>query len=160
MMRKACMEPVFFNEDGSIDEVEMTSQGAGPPLNAKARIPAERACLLHGNVRIEAFTENNEQLAEIRDGDKAAYKYIDFGEGVDSVFLHIKPGVSGGGISLKAGMPWGASVGHLDIPASVEEEEWITLHTKAEEISGIHALWLVFEGDGEDLFSLDWIEFK
>lgn len=31
-MRKACVEPIIFNGDGSIDEVEMTSQGAGPPL--------------------------------------------------------------------------------------------------------------------------------
>ena len=160
MMRKACMEPIHFNEDGSIDEVEMTSQGVGPPLKAKARIPAERACLLHGNVRVEAFSENNEQLAEIRDGDKAAYKYIDFGTGVDSILVHIKPGASGGGISLKAGMPWGISVGHLDIPASAKGDQWITISTKAEEIEGIHALWLVFEGDGEELFDLDWIAFK
>jgi len=160
MMRKACMEPIYFNGDGSIDEVEMTSQGAGPPLQAKDRIPAERACLLHGNVRIEAFTETNEQLAEIRDGDKAAYKYIDFGTGVDSILVRIKPGGAGGRISLKAGMPWGDALGHLDIPASKGTAEWITLGARAEEISGVHALWLVFEGDGEDLYSLDWMEFK
>jgi len=160
MMRKACMEPIYFNEDGSIDEVEMTSQGAGPPLRAKARIPAERACLLHGNVRIEAFTETNEQLAEIRDGDKAAYKYIDFGIGVDSILVCVKPGRAAGGITLKAGMPWGTTVGHLDVPASMGEREWITLTAKAEEITGINALWLVFEGEGEALFTLDWIAFK
>jgi beta-xylosidase len=28
-MRKACIEPIRFNADGTIDEVEMTSQGAG-----------------------------------------------------------------------------------------------------------------------------------
>ena len=160
MMRKACMEPIFFNEDGSIDEVEMTSQGAGPPLKAKARISAERACLLHGNVRIEACAENNEHLTEIRDGDKAAYKYIDFEEGVESISVRVKAGASEGGISFKAGMPWGKSVGHLDIPAAEGGNDWITLSTEAEEIEGVHALWLVFEGTGEDLFSLDWIEFQ
>jgi len=160
MMRKACVEPIFFNEDGSIDEVEMTSQGAGPPLRAKDRIPAERACLLHGNVRIEAFSGDNEQLAGIRDEDKAAYKYIDFGTGVDSIVVRIKPGVSEGGISFRAGMPWGESVGHLDIPASDGEGTWITLSTEAGEIEGVHALWLVFEGKGEELFSLDWMEFQ
>ena len=50
MMRKACVEPIYFNEDGSIDEVEMTSQGAGPPLNATEKIDAERACLLFGRI--------------------------------------------------------------------------------------------------------------
>ena len=160
MMRKACMEPIFFNEDGSIDEVEMTSQGAGPPLIAKSRIPAERACLLHGNVRIEAFSEDNEQLGEVRNEDKAAYKFIDFDKGVESISVRVKPGSSEGGISFKADMPWGISLGHVDIPASDGEDEWITLSTKTEAIEGVHALWLVFDGKGEDLFSLDWIEFQ
>lgn len=160
MMRKACMEPIFFNEDGSIDEVEMSSQGAGPPLKARSRIPAERACLLHGNVRIEAFSEDNEQLAEIRKEDKAAYKFVDFEEGVESISVRVKPGASEGGISFMAGMPWGTSLGHINIPASDGRDEWITLSTNAEAIYGVHALWLVFDGKGEDLYSLDWIEFQ
>ena len=64
MMRKACVEPIYFNEDGSIDEVEMTSQGAGPPLNAFEKIDAERACLLFGNVRIQLFEPMNEEIGE------------------------------------------------------------------------------------------------
>lgn len=59
--RKACIEPIFFNADGSIDEVEMTSQGAGKPLNAFSKIEAERSCLMFGNVRIEylSYDETN-----------------------------------------------------------------------------------------------------
>lgn len=34
IMRRACAEPIEFNADGTIDEVEMTSQGAGKPLDA------------------------------------------------------------------------------------------------------------------------------
>ncbi|MEZ5072961.1 MAG: hypothetical protein R2751_18950 [Bacteroidales bacterium] len=30
-MRKACVEPIRFRDDGSIPEVQMTSQGAGGP---------------------------------------------------------------------------------------------------------------------------------
>lgn len=37
-MRKACVEPITFNPDGSIPEVEMTSQGAGGPLEATSEI--------------------------------------------------------------------------------------------------------------------------
>ena len=47
-MRKACIEPITFNADGTINEVEMTSQGAAPPLDAFARTDAFRACLMHG----------------------------------------------------------------------------------------------------------------
>ncbi len=48
-MRKACIEPISFNEDGTIDEVEMTSQGAGAPLDAFSRTDAaERGTLIYG----------------------------------------------------------------------------------------------------------------
>ncbi|MDD4453636.1 MAG: family 43 glycosylhydrolase, partial [Proteiniphilum sp.] len=81
--RKACIEPIYFNEDGSINEVEMTSQGAGKPLDAFSTIEAERACLLHGQVRIESYIwdqtnplnpDNNNQLGQIKNNDRAVYK--------------------------------------------------------------------------------------
>ncbi|MDX2429788.1 MAG: family 43 glycosylhydrolase [Bacteroides sp.] len=160
MMRKACVEPIFFNEDGSIDEVPMSSQGAGPPLKARSRIPAERACLLYGNVRIQMCAEENEELGEIRDEDRAVIKFVDFGEGVDSVRVMVKPGNFPGGISLKADSPWGKQIASINIDETHEEKEWIELSTATQEVEGVHALWLVFEGEGEELFSVDWIEFR
>ncbi|MGB3617537.1 MAG: family 43 glycosylhydrolase, partial [Catalinimonas sp.] len=51
-MRKACVEPITFRADGSIPEVEMTTQGAAPPLNARDTLAAARACLLQGHGRV------------------------------------------------------------------------------------------------------------
>ncbi len=94
-MRKACVEPITFNKDGSINEVEMTTQGAGDPIRAGSVIDAARACLLYGNVRIKADSPIKEILTEIRNGDAAAFKYIDFTDEPDSakvnVFLGSKP---------------------------------------------------------------------
>ena len=52
--RRACIEPIYFNEDGTIDEVEMTTQGASGPMDARVWIDAYRACLLNGKVRTGA----------------------------------------------------------------------------------------------------------
>jgi beta-xylosidase len=41
-MRKACMEPITFNPDGTINEVEMTTQGAGGPINPLVRMDASK----------------------------------------------------------------------------------------------------------------------
>ena len=162
MMRKACMEPISFNADGSINEAEMTSQGAGPPLSAIRMIPAERACLLQGNVRIRAFREDNEELAGIRNEDRAAFKYIDFGTGVDSILVRVMPGESSGGISFRADMPWGPRIGYLEVPSAGDRKDWATLAVSAgeEKVVGVRALWLVFDGDGDELFSVDWLQFK
>ena len=69
-----------FNEDGSISEVIQTSSGVGEAIPASAHIPANLACELSGHVRIagdEASSENL-VLSEIRNGDTALFRYLDF----------------------------------------------------------------------------------
>lgn len=117
-MRRACVEPIAFNEDGSIDEVEMTTQGAAGPLDARNKMDAERACLLHGNVRIKAFAPDNEELTDIREGDRAAYKYIDFSDGVKSVTFSVTPGQDAGRIEVAIDRPWGWAPATIHIPGN------------------------------------------
>jgi arabinoxylan arabinofuranohydrolase len=150
-MRKACVEPIAFNPDGSIPEVEMTTQGAGPPLKATLRIDAERACLLYGNTRIQAFASSREELGEIRDGD--------FGSGVDSVMIRVSPGRNPGKIQLKMENSWGPNFGTVEIPGD-SDPSWQTITAKLDDVKGVKALWLRFTGEGEDLFSIDWIRFE
>jgi len=157
-MRKACVEPINFNEDGSIDEVEMTSQGAGKPLDVFSGIDAARACLLFGNVRIQAFDKDKEELGKIKNDDKAAYKYLNFGNGADHLKIRVKPGKKGGKIDISLDQPWGKSYGSIEVPAS-SDNEWIVLEGDLKPIEGVHALWLRFYGEGEDLFSVDWFLF-
>lgn len=159
MMRKACVEPISFNEDGSIKEVEMTSQGAGPALNAFDKIDAERACLLFGNVRIQLFEKNNEELGEIKKDDSAGYKYIDFGDGAENVEFRVKPLKNGGAVSIHLDQPWGKQIGWINIPAG-ESADWKTVTDKIEKTSGIHAVWLKFHGEEKDLFELDYFRFS
>ncbi len=158
MMRKACVEPITFNKDGSINEVEMTSQGAGPPLNAFRKIEAERACLLLGNSRIELFEKTNEMLGGIQNGDKVAYKYVDFKEGVNQIQLKVKPFQNGGKISLRLDQPWGTEVGVLNISGD-ESGNWDIVTSKMKTVKGVHAVWLAFSGDKDKLFELDWFKF-
>ena len=78
--RHACIEPIHFHEDGSISEVVQTSSGVGEAIPASVHIPANLACELSGHVRIagdEASAENL-VLSEIRNGDTALFRYLDF----------------------------------------------------------------------------------
>jgi hypothetical protein len=160
MMRKACVEPITFNPDGSINEVEMTSQGAGAPLLATSVIEAEQACLLFGNTRIVAIDSGHEQLSGIRNGDKAAYKYINFGDGVDNLEVRVSPGKKGGKIQIALDQPWHGSVGTVDVPAGSGDQKWITLSCKLKQVTGVHSVWLKFEGEGDDLFDVDGFKFS
>ena len=53
-LRRACAEPVFFDENGLIREVQMTSQGAGAPFAPGEAIPACAACEVVGGAYIDA----------------------------------------------------------------------------------------------------------
>ena len=158
-MRRACVEPIFFNEDGTIDEVEMTSQGAGPALNAFEEIEAERACLLFGNCRVQGKGPENEVIGGIRDADNIAFKYIDFGEGASGVQIRVKPLQYGGTIRVVADQPWKAPAATIEV-APGEGWEWITLSAETTKLQGKRTVWLTFEGCGEDMFSIDWIKFN
>ena len=161
-MRKACVEPITFLEDGSIPEVEMTTQGSGEPLPAFEKIDAERACLLHGDVRIRAFTSDNEELGSIGNDDKAAYKYIDFGNGITKVKARIKPGRKGGSVVFTTRMPWGKGFTAINVPPAEGEGNWMILEAEAEKIEGVQTLWVKFCGEKgeEELFAIDWFQFE
>jgi arabinoxylan arabinofuranohydrolase len=159
-MRKACIEPIHFEPDGSIPEVEMTSQGAGGPLPAASEIDAERACLLYGNVRIQAFDAEDEELAGIENGDKAVFKYVDFKEGVKSVTFRIAPGADGGRIVVSIDQPWHDRLADITVPAAQGVKEWQMMTFDVKPVAGVHALWLQFFGKGKQMFSIDWLKFN
>jgi beta-xylosidase len=151
MMRKACIEPIHFNEDGTIDEVEMTSQGAGGPLQANAWTDAARTCGLKGHVRI-VLEGDREILDQAREGDEAVWKYLDFGEGYSKVTLKARS-AAGAKVRVRTGSSRGCVVGMVDIPAG---EDWSFASASVVPVKGVHALTLEFIGD----LSLDAIRFE
>jgi hypothetical protein len=161
MMRRACMEPITFNPDGSIDEVEMTSQGAGKPLSAFEKIDAERACLLSGYCRIMKIGEGNEAISEIKPGDGAVFKYIDFGNGVSSLTARIAA-YCGGKMIFREGSADGKIVAELVVPNSKGGRNYAEYSAKTVKTTGVKALFVEFEGEekGTRLFDLDWILFE
>ncbi len=158
-MRKACVEPIEFSEDGSIDEVEMTTQGAAPPLPATSELDAARACLLQGSVRITLEDEDNEILTGVQNGDKVFYKYLNFEGGIDSLYIRVKPGTKGGSINLFLNQPWHHNLASLNIESSITNK-WKVYKVKVDSKPGIYALGMVFYSEGKDLFEIDWLRFE
>ena len=74
-MRRLCMEKITIHPDGSIDQVEMTTQGPGAALQPGTPLPAVYACLLRGKVRMDS---SERYLTRFENGSGAAYKYFDF----------------------------------------------------------------------------------
>lgn len=158
MMRKACVEPIAFNADGSIDEVEMTSQGAGPPLNAFESMDAAHACLLFGNVRIELDQPRNEILTGIQNDDGVAFKYLDFKDGATKVEFRVKALSGGGEIVIRTGQPWNKEIGRVSV-AGTDNSDWKTITGDIEKTTGVRSVWLSFHGRQPEMFEIDALKF-
>lgn len=159
-MRKACMEPVTIDEDGFIPEVEMTTQGAGPPVDAFERLDAARACLLYGSVQIRQSGKNAERLERIADGDWAMFKYLDFGAGGTTFRVRVQPGENPCRITARVRWPWGQVLAEVEVPALESgPARVVEIPAPAETPGGVHGLCVVFHGKGENLCALESFEF-
>ena len=108
-MRQSCAEPIEILPDGTIPEVQMTSTGAGKPLDPYLSIGSDpvaaRACYLTGHVRIG----ENKTLEEIRDNDTAAWRDFDFKDGARKMVISVRP-KAGGEILVYSEYLYGATV--------------------------------------------------
>lgn len=161
--RRVCIEPITFNEDGSIDQVEMTTQGVSEPLRATGKIDAYRACLLSGEVKTEVIYNREDDhikecLSDIEDGDWAAYKYINFQEEVAGFELKAASLAYGGKIEIRLDGPEGEIIGVCPIKRTGGWQKWETFKCSVENVSGVHAIYLVFKGGSGRLYNL--LEFK
>jgi arabinoxylan arabinofuranohydrolase len=164
--RRACIEPIHFNEEGSIEEVEMTTQGVSAPLDAASKIDAYRACLLSGSVRTEAvgLSETNDEYSEhlsiIENDNWAAYKYIDFKDGVSSFEAEVGSLTYGGLIEVRLGRADGPFIGSCEVLHTGGWQKWSKVSCPVVNTKGIHAVYLVFKGRGGRLFNLKSFSFK
>ncbi|WP_301703994.1 family 43 glycosylhydrolase [uncultured Parabacteroides sp.] len=170
-MRKACLEPIIFNPDGTIPEVEMTTQGIGGPISPSYRMDAARACLLSGHVAVAVRRPDNdvpvEYLSSIRDGDHAYWKYYDFtGTDVDRFICKTWDKNKKAKIEIRLDSPEGELLGVCDLEAMNGEVAYAIHETDIKPVTGKHALVLVFKAaepagtEEEDLMNLEWFTFS
>jgi arabinoxylan arabinofuranohydrolase len=162
--RKACIEPINIKKDGTISEVEMTSQGAPGPLPANMQIQAEWACEMSGNARSQDFKSDDlwfGKLANLENGDTAAYKYIQFGKGFKNVRFKTL-GVHGEG-QIEVWVNNGVKrkkVAGLEIKAFDKVQSYQIVTAPLNQIvKGKQAVTLIFKGFLNKPLDLDWFYF-
>jgi alpha-D-xyloside xylohydrolase len=152
-MRKACVEPIEFDGDGLIKEVEMTSSGAAWGLSPFGETPARIACKMTGNARIVLTRDGKERLGGIRAGDTATWRwFVECARPIRSLSLKVFPR-AGGRIALLS--PKGDEAGSVQVPKG-DGVESVEVGMDLPEMFGtIDAVVLRFDGEkGSDLFDL------
>lgn len=159
-MRKACIEPIAFNDDGTINEVEMTTSGAGGPLDPFQKMDAERACYLTGNVRVQLSAPGKEELAGIENQNTAAYKYFDFKKIPQKIVMQVIPR-KGGQINVYANSLSTPLLATVNVPPGDGKKAIVVTADIHEHIKGIHSVFMRYLGEEkEELFKIDWFKFE
>lgn len=148
--RRCCAEKIYFNDDGTINEVEMTSHGPSDPICAFQTIDASIACRVKGNCYIGVCEEgvNGEALLCCGGGnwtvDWAEYKYLNFEDGANLVTVRAK-GKGTIGICTQ----FDEKLGEISIACN----EYTDYTFSIKKVNGVKPIWITFDGKDMSLIS-------
>ena len=151
--RSARIDRVFFNDDGTIQEVVPTLRGVGP-VKARSKVHIDRYSTIEG-ARIEYVDTtdyfNGWKTVFAKSGDNVCFNDLDFGrKAPKTVSLRVKA-QAGGRLALTAG-----ETAEFDIPMS---REWIEVTCRMPfKVKNMHDINVKLVSDTE--IEIDWITFK
>lgn len=164
LTRVACMDPITFNEDGTINEIKPTSSGKRGAFKLGERIQASSGIeFSKGRENKSYFSVDNNfpvmKLSRINaDADKLSYigyKYIDF-ENSNSPEVSLNAtSVGGGSVEFRLDSPNGAVIAAADVPSS--DDATSNNGKISESVSGKHSVYIVLKSGSVDL---NWFIFK
>ncbi len=151
--RSAQIEKLYFNEDGTIQEIKPTLRGVGP-VKANRKVHIDRYSSIEGATIQYCDTTNYFQgwkTVFAKTGDKVCFNELDFGKKAPkSVTFYVKA-PQGGKVVMTAG-----KTATLDIPATADwKEVTISMPYKAKGMQN-----LAVESASDTEMEIDWVRFK
>lgn len=171
--RQGCAEKIYFEADGSIKQVEVTSCGLNPtPIRGIGTYEARIACNLwgkngnfdynktrHKETEYPYFTqsgkdreENPDQyIANMMNGAVAGFKYFDFSkEAPERIQIEVRG--TGRGVVKVSTEKGGASVANIKVEPSNANQSFVA---EMQKLNGTQPLYFEFKGEG----CIDFISF-
>lgn len=163
-MRSVCIDRLYYNEDGTIQKVEITEDGLKQLkyVNPYMRNEAETMAKGMGiNTQAKKEGTNERIVNSIDNGDYIRIRGIDFGKKSASGFSAcIASGAAGKGtMEIRLDGLDGELAGTLSVSNTGGWDQWRILKTKVDKIKGIHDVYLIFRGDEGELFRMDYWSF-
>lgn len=157
-----------YDENGRIIDIIANMDGVEQltNLNPYQRVEAETIAWSAGIKTEESeapgsiLDELNLHVTDIHNGNWVAVSQVDFGELGADIFEANVAATIGGSIEIRLGSKDGELIGTLDVTPTGGEQEWHLIKTDVNTVSGVHDVYFVFTGEGEDnLFNFDYWRF-
>ncbi|MCX2836634.1 glycoside hydrolase family 43 protein [Salinimicrobium sp. MT39] len=162
--RSVAVEELKFNEDGSIQQLQMTKGIEEPlkPLNPYIKNEAETIAWSEGLKSRENDIVGN-FIVSTRNNAFSSVKKVDFREQGASQFTARVGTTHNGNVSMEVriGAVDGPLIGSLEVPLTGGSDRWELVTVDVEEVTGIHDIYFVFRGKAQsEILFFDYWKFE
>lgn len=160
--RSVSVAEMHYNEDGTIQEVPYwadTKLEQIGTFNPFRKVEAETMAWGYG-LKIAPNADKSLSVVDVNNGEYICVRGVDFGKNKARRFEVSALPLEGGNLKIRLDAPDGKIVGNVNIPQGNETSKYELYSCEVNAVSGIHDLYLSFEGENnKDLFELDYWKF-
>lgn len=159
--RSVCIEPFTFNADGSIPRINPSTQGVTEGVvnvNPYQRTEAETMAWSVG-IKTSSDPQSGVYVTQISNDDCIKVSSVDFGKGAKSFRANVAATKPGAVLEIRLDAKNGKLIGTMPVKPSSGNLIWSTQKCSVSPAKGVHDLYFIFKGTGDDLFNFDWWQF-
>lgn len=160
--RSVSVAEMHYNEDGTIQEVPYwadTKLEQIGTFNPFRKVEAETMAWGYG-LKTTPNADKSLSVVDVNNGEYICVRGVDFGKNKARRFEVSALPLEGGNLKIRLDAPDGKIVGNMNIPQGNETSKYELYSCEVNAVSGIHDLYLSFEGENnKDLFELDYWKF-
>ncbi|KAL5360095.1 glycosyl hydrolase [Aspergillus floccosus] len=160
--RSVSVESFVYNSDGTIPEMDMTTEGPKQigTLDPYVVQEAETIAWSEG-IETEVCSEGGLNVGYINNGDYIKVKGVAFGTGAAKFTARVASNTAGGTIELHIDSQTGTVIGSCKVSNTGGWQSWASVECPISDSEGTHDLFLKFVGDGTGfLFNFNWWQFS
>ena len=160
--RSVSVAEMHYNEDGTIQEVPYwadTKLEQIGTFNPFRKVEAETMAWGYG-LKTAPNADKSLSVVDVNNGEYICVRGVNFGKNKARRFEVSALPLEGGNLKIRLDAPDGKIVGNVNIPQGNETSKYELYSCDVNAVSGIHDLYLSFEGENnKDLFELDYWKF-
>lgn len=160
--RSVSVAEMHYNEDGTIQEVPYwadTKLEQIGTFNPFRKVEAETMAWGYG-LKTAPNADKSLSVVDVNNGEYICVRGVNFGKNKARCFDVSALPLEGGNLKIRLDAPDGKIVGNVNIPQGNETSKYELYSCEVNAVSGIHDLYLSFEGENnKDLFELDYWKF-
>ena len=160
--RSVSVAEMHYNEDGTIQEVPYwadTKLEQIGTFNPFRKVEAETMAWGYG-LKTAPNADKSLSVVDVNNGEYICVRGVDFGKNKARRFEVSALPLEGGNLKIRLDAPDGKIVGNVNIPQGNETSKYELYSCEVNAVSGIHDLYLSFEGENnKDLFEQDYWKF-